>query len=161
VQTECLATGAAAAFVVPVDLCTGSLPAAVEQAADAASDGSIDILIHNAGLFAAVVFGFTQCSSLRCRSTQAHLPRHAGASQRALAEETEPAVVERMFSLNTAAPINLTRLALPLLLKNGSGRVVAISSMAGSAVLTFVQLRLTMIDWTETTHTKPCLTWQG
>ena len=43
--------------------------------------------------------------------------------------------MERMFLLNTVAPINLTRLALPLLLKNGSGRVVAISSMAGQYFL--------------------------
>ena len=140
-QTECLNNGAAAAFVVPVDLCSGSLAAAIE-AIRATSDGSIDILIHNAGWFSVAVFLFTQCSSLPCRSTQAHLPRHAGASQRALAEETEPAVVERMFLLNTVAPINLTRLALPLLLKNSSGRVVAISSMAGSAMLISVQLRL-------------------
>ena len=43
--------------------------------------------------------------------------------------------MERMFTLNTVAPINLTRLALPLLLVNGDGRVVAVSSMAGSELL--------------------------
>ena len=55
VQAECLEHGAVEAVVVPVDLCSGSLSAAVE-AADTATKGSgIDLLIHNAGVDQATV----------------------------------------------------------------------------------------------------------
>ena len=36
-----------------------------------------------------------------------------------------------MFAINAIAPINLTRAALPLLLRRSPGRIVAVSSMAG------------------------------
>ena len=127
VQAECLSNGAEAAFVVPVDLCSlASVKTAVEAAGAAINGAGIDFLIHNAG-----PLQLPSAARMQRQLPQAIRLHCAGASQRALAEEIEPEVVERMFSLNSVAPINLTRLALPLLLKNGSGRVVAVSSMAG------------------------------
>lgn len=41
----------------------------------------------------------------------------AGASQHALAEDTTPEVTQKLFQLNTLAPINLTRALLPHILQ--------------------------------------------
>lgn len=46
-----------------------------------------------------------------------YLIHNAGASQHALAEDTSPEVTQKLFQLNTLAPINLTQALLPHLLK--------------------------------------------
>ncbi|KAL6761352.1 hypothetical protein V8C86DRAFT_2536220 [Haematococcus lacustris] len=55
----------------------------------------------------------------------------AGASMAALAVDTEPEVVQALFSVNTLGPIHLTRAALPLMLARSKGRIVVVASMAG------------------------------
>lgn len=48
-----------------------------------------------------------------------------------MVEETEAKVIKDMLSINTVAPITLTRAALPLLLASPPARLVIVSSMAG------------------------------
>lgn len=54
-----------------------------------------------------------------------------GISQRALALDTAPAVDRRLMEVNYFGTVGLTKAVLPRLLAQGSGRVVAISSLVG------------------------------
>lgn len=59
------------------------------------------------------------------------LVNNAGISQRSLAVDTEFAVYQRMIGVDLLAPIALTQALLPKMVKAGSGRIVAIASVAG------------------------------
>lgn len=59
------------------------------------------------------------------------LVNNAGISQRSLAVETEFSVYQRMIDVDLLAPIALTQANLPRMVQAGSGRIVAISSVAG------------------------------
>jgi len=53
----------------------------------------------------------------------------AGQGQRGLAAETDAALLERLLRVNFLGPAELTRLALPDMLRAGRGRVAAVSSL--------------------------------
>jgi dehydrogenase/reductase SDR family protein 7B len=59
------------------------------------------------------------------------LINNAGVSQRALITDTTSDTDRKLFEVDYFAQINLTRQALPLLLADGGGKVVFISSVAG------------------------------
>ncbi|MGB5078292.1 MAG: SDR family NAD(P)-dependent oxidoreductase [Sphingorhabdus sp.] len=59
------------------------------------------------------------------------LVNNAGISQRSLAVETEFPVYEKLIAVDLLAPIALTQAVLPTMVKQGSGRIVMISSVAG------------------------------
>lgn len=59
------------------------------------------------------------------------LINNAGISQRALIVDTALATERRLFEIDYFAQINLTRQTLPLLLADGGGKVVFVSSVAG------------------------------
>jgi short-subunit dehydrogenase len=59
------------------------------------------------------------------------LINNGGQSQRAEAVETSPETERRLFEINYFSAVNLTKAALPYMLKNGSGKIVVISSIAG------------------------------
>jgi short-subunit dehydrogenase len=56
----------------------------------------------------------------------------AGLSAFQLLEEAEPAHLERMVALNLTAPIDLARLAVPVMRAQGSGHIVNVGSTLGS-----------------------------
>jgi NAD(P)-dependent dehydrogenase (short-subunit alcohol dehydrogenase family) len=55
----------------------------------------------------------------------------AGASFKGYVEEMSPAQVERQFAVNLLGPMNVTRAVLPVMRRQRSGHVIAISSGAG------------------------------
>lgn len=59
------------------------------------------------------------CPSIYQQSPSLSTPSQllAGASQHALAEDTTPEVTQKLFQLNTLAPINLTQALLPYILQ--------------------------------------------
>lgn len=59
------------------------------------------------------------------------LVNNAGISQRSLAIETPPSVHQQIINVDLLAPIWLTQLLLPSMIKSGGGHIVAISSVAG------------------------------
>jgi dehydrogenase/reductase SDR family member 7B len=59
------------------------------------------------------------------------LINNAGISQRSLAVETAFPVYQEIIDVDLLAPIALTQLVLPQMVKHGAGRVVMISSVAG------------------------------
>ncbi|HAW92272.1 MULTISPECIES: SDR family oxidoreductase [unclassified Arsukibacterium] len=59
------------------------------------------------------------------------LINNAGISQRALITDTSLETERKLFEVDYFAQINLTRQALPLLLADGGGKVVFVSSVAG------------------------------
>lgn len=59
------------------------------------------------------------------------LINNAGISQRSLAIDTAPTVYRRIIDVDLLAPILLTQLVLPHMVKRGSGHIVGISSVAG------------------------------
>ena len=59
------------------------------------------------------------------------LVNNAGISQRSLAAETGFPVYEHLIAVDLLAPIALTQAVLPRMVAAGSGRIVAISSVAG------------------------------
>ena len=59
------------------------------------------------------------------------LINNAGISQRALISDTPLETERKLFEVDYFAQINLTRHALPLLLADGGGKVVFVSSVAG------------------------------
>ncbi|MBC7767956.1 MAG: SDR family NAD(P)-dependent oxidoreductase [Phycisphaerales bacterium] len=59
------------------------------------------------------------------------LVNNAGISQRSLAVDTAFEVYQRIIDIDLLAPIALTQQLLPLMVKAGGGRIVAISSVAG------------------------------
>lgn len=59
------------------------------------------------------------------------LINNAGRSQRSLAKETPPEIDRNIMELNFFSVVELTKLVLPQMLKNGSGHIVVISSIAG------------------------------
>ncbi|HEX5791892.1 MAG TPA: SDR family oxidoreductase [Rheinheimera sp.] len=59
------------------------------------------------------------------------LINNAGISQRALITDTTADTDRRLFDIDYFAQVNLTRQALPLLLADGGGKVVFVSSVAG------------------------------
>lgn len=59
------------------------------------------------------------------------LVNNGGQSQRAEAIDTSPETERRLFEINYFSAVNLTKAALPYMLKNGSGKIVVISSIAG------------------------------
>jgi short-subunit dehydrogenase len=59
------------------------------------------------------------------------LINNAGRSQRSLAKETPLEIDRDMMELNFFSVVALTKLVLPQMLKNGSGHLVAISSISG------------------------------
>lgn len=61
------------------------------------------------------------------------LVNNAGVSQRSLAAESDFSVYEQIVAVDLLAPIALTQAVLPLMVKAGSGAIVAISSVAGVA----------------------------
>lgn len=61
------------------------------------------------------------------------LVNNAGISQRSLAVDTDFSVYDRIIGVDLLAPIALTQLVLPHLLKQGEGQLVMISSVAGKA----------------------------
>ncbi|HSG52544.1 MAG TPA: SDR family NAD(P)-dependent oxidoreductase [Rheinheimera sp.] len=63
------------------------------------------------------------------------LINNAGISQRALIQDTSLETERRLFDVDYFAQVNLTKQALPLLLSDGGGKVVFISSVAGLGAL--------------------------
>ena len=61
------------------------------------------------------------------------LVNNAGISQRSLAVETDFKVYQQIVDVDLLAPIALTQAVLPKMIGAGSGRIVAISSVAGIA----------------------------
>jgi dehydrogenase/reductase SDR family member 7B len=61
------------------------------------------------------------------------LVNNAGISQRSLAVDTEFEVYEKIIAVDLLAPIALTQALLPHMVERGSGRLIAISSVAGVA----------------------------
>ena len=61
------------------------------------------------------------------------LVNNAGISQRSLAVDTDFSVYDRIIGVDLLAPIALTQALLPHLLKQGTGQLVMISSVAGKA----------------------------
>uniref|UniRef100_UPI004047E656 SDR family oxidoreductase n=1 Tax=Rheinheimera sp. TaxID=1869214 RepID=UPI004047E656 len=59
------------------------------------------------------------------------LINNAGISQRALIQDTSLETERRLFDVDYFAQVNLTKHALPLLLLDGGGKVVFVSSVAG------------------------------
>lgn len=59
------------------------------------------------------------------------LVNNAGVSQRSLAENTDFDVYRQVVDIDLMAPIALTQLVAPIMRAQGSGRIVAISSIAG------------------------------
>ncbi len=88
-------------FVLPLDL-TRPQDFAPAAAAVQTRFGSIDVLVNNAGV-----------------------------GQRALAQETLPAVERAIMEVNYFGAIGLTKAVLPILLAQRSGSIVAISSVMG------------------------------
>ena len=68
------------------------------------ADGPIDVLVNNAGLLDTTSFPSMDAAS-----------------------------IDAIIDVNLHAPIELTRAALPAMLRRGSGKIVDISSMAGTA----------------------------
>lgn len=59
------------------------------------------------------------------------LVNNAGISQRSLAADTDFSVYRRILEVDLMAPIALTQLVAPILSAQGSGRIIAVSSIAG------------------------------
>lgn len=59
------------------------------------------------------------------------LINNAGVSQRALISDTSEQTDRRIMEIDYFAPVALTRLVLPRMLSQGSGRIVFVSSVAG------------------------------
>jgi dehydrogenase/reductase SDR family member 7B len=59
------------------------------------------------------------------------LVNNAGISQRSLAIDTAPEVIERILDVDLHAPIRLTQLVLPLMAARRSGTILMIASVAG------------------------------
>ena len=59
------------------------------------------------------------------------LVNNAGVSQRSLAVDTAFAVYQQIIAIDLLAPIALTQVLLPRMMRAGGGRIVAISSVAG------------------------------
>lgn len=59
------------------------------------------------------------------------LVNNAGISQRSLAIETHPKVHQKIIDVDLLAPIWLTQLLLPHMVKSGGGHIIGISSVAG------------------------------
>ena len=59
------------------------------------------------------------------------LVNNAGVSQRSLAIKTDPQVYTDLINIDLIAPIWLTQLQLPLMVKAGGAHIIAISSVAG------------------------------
>lgn len=59
------------------------------------------------------------------------LVNNAGISQRSLAVDSDTAVYDAVIGTDLIAPIHLTQHCLPHLIKNGTGQIIAISSIAG------------------------------
>jgi dehydrogenase/reductase SDR family protein 7B len=59
------------------------------------------------------------------------LINNGGQSQRAEAIDTSSETERRLFEINYFSAVNLTKAVLPHMLKNGSGKIVVISSIAG------------------------------
>lgn len=92
----------ATVYIIPADLSSTS---GVTALADQLFQtvGALDILINNAGI-----------------------------SQRSQAEETDVDVDRRIMELNFFAPVQLTKLLWPLLLKSAHANIVSISSVTGT-----------------------------
>ena len=60
------------------------------------------------------------------------LVNNAGRSQRSAWRDTHTEVDRQLFDLNVFAPVELTRVALPELLRHGAGQVAVMSSTAGT-----------------------------
>ncbi len=59
------------------------------------------------------------------------LVNNAGVTARCWFEDFPESRIREIFEVNTFGPMRVTRMALPLLRKNGSGRIVMISSIGG------------------------------
>jgi short-subunit dehydrogenase len=99
-ETQGRCGGDGRSVIVPADLSDLN---AIDELADTAQAafGHIDLIILNAGI-----------------------------SQRGLAVETEPAVVQHVNTVNFLAPVHIIRRTVPQMVERGSGRVVAVSSLS-------------------------------
>ncbi len=59
------------------------------------------------------------------------LVNNAGVSSRGKVEDVELKDLEQMIEVNLKAPVRLTKLALPHILKSGSGRIINVASILG------------------------------
>lgn len=59
------------------------------------------------------------------------LINNAGISQRSLAQDTDFSVYQQVIDIDLMAPIALTQAVLPVMVAQGSGRIVMIASVAG------------------------------
>lgn len=88
--------------IIPFDISDPNAMQEALQKVQKLSEGKLDILINNAGI-----------------------------SQRALAEETEIEVDQKLMDINFIAQVRLTKLCLPLLKASSSAQIVVISSVMG------------------------------
>lgn len=102
VAALCRQNGATSCMTLPLDVAqTDDIPQAVAQV-QALHAGRIDILVNNAGI-----------------------------SQRALALDTDLEVDKRLMAVNYIGTVALSKAVLPLMLAQGSGILVTISSLVG------------------------------
>lgn len=59
------------------------------------------------------------------------LINNGGQSQRSEAIETTPEIERKLFEINFFSAVNLSKAVLPFMIKNGSGKIVVVSSIAG------------------------------
>jgi len=59
------------------------------------------------------------------------LINNGGQSQRAEAMSTSPETERKLFEVNYFSAVNLSKAVLPVMLKNGEGKIVVVSSIAG------------------------------
>ena len=103
VQDECVAAGASSdrLLVLPLDIIDFAAMPAAMQTVIDTFSG-IDALINNAGLGA-----------------------------RDFAVDTDISIYRKIMDVNLFGPIALTKLVLPIMIAQGSGRIVGVSSLAG------------------------------
>jgi short-subunit dehydrogenase len=80
------------------------------------------------------------------------LVNNAGIERVSLYTRLSPEFIEKMIQTNLAAPLLLTRLLLPEMMRQGSGHIVTISSMGGKKgspySATYAATKAGLIEWT-------------
>ena len=92
--------------------------------------------LHGAVPLAFDVADFDALSEITNQALAAHgrvdmLVNNAGITQRALAKDTSFEVYRRLIDIDLMAPIALTQLLIPHMTERGSGRILAVASVAG------------------------------